>query len=157
MILDGSVNVIQGNVSLEVIQQAPGLAIVQNSPTAILSVIPTGSAGAPAGIDIALGGENVVASQILSMELEFARAFPFTAAASRAYTSTPPLSAPVTIQLLDNGTPFGTATWAVGQNTGMLSFNAPTAPFVRGDVPGFQMPNPLDSAFTQFTVTFAGP
>jgi hypothetical protein len=135
------------DVNADPVVQVPGAAVM------------LGTAGAPgvaASTVMPLGlSGSLTPGATVSMNFEVAGTVPATVARSKAYTSTPPVSSPVTIGLLDNGVQFGTATWAVGQHQGVLSFNNPTAPFVDGDIPGFQLPSPLDAAFTQFAITYA--
>jgi len=148
-IRDEAINVYALPGGLEVLMEGGAIDVVFGDEG------PQGAPGQAAEIDMVLGLESLTPGATVSMKFKLASAMPATTEKSRAFTSTPPITQAVTIQLLDNGQPFGTATWEVGQYDGALSFNDLAAPFAAGDVPGFGIPNPLDGAFTQFAITFA--
>lgn len=135
----------------------PATVVIPQGDGAKVVLVPQGSPGAAgqaAAIDFMMEFENFTAGASAKMPGALARAFPATAAASIAYTETPPINSPVTIELTDNGTPFGTATWGIGETFGVCAWTG-AAPYVARDVPGAILPTPLDSAFTQFAITFA--
>lgn len=141
------------------IDQPASIDMPQDDGTVlVLSYIgQAGGRGQAAAVDMVVGFASFTANATLVCDFALAHPIPATAAASKAFTQTPPVSIPVVIGLLNNGVQFGTATWSVGSRFGVIAFSGPTAPFNVNDVPGFSIPAILDPAFAQFAITYASP
>ena len=116
----------------------------------------SGPAGRDAAQDFGVGFENFAAGQLLNT-VPLAHALTATNAVSRAYTETPPATVQQVVTLLDKGVVIGTATFAVGANDGSVSLTSGSYTFPAGGFPRFQTPSPLDTNFSHFAITYAGP